>query len=158
MPMNNGGGCNIWSIVTSSAIWLHISWLGSDLYNVPGITGLGTTITIKPLEALSILSIVVFYRGSCCWNYPDSKVHGANMRPIWGWQDPGGPHVDPMNFTIWVPSQSPLADWSLGDMAVILKALFSNSIYRLIVLALALKSISGECHRTSLIRNQHWFR
>ena len=31
----------------------------------------------------------------------DSKVHGANMGPIWGWQDPGGPHVGPMNFAIW---------------------------------------------------------
>ena len=25
----------------------------------------------------------------------DSKVHGANMGPIWGRQDPGGPHVVP---------------------------------------------------------------
>ena len=33
---------------------------------------------------------------------PDSKVHGANMGPIWGQQDPGGPHDDPMNFAIWV--------------------------------------------------------
>ena len=33
--------------------------------------------------------------------HPDSKVHGANMGPIWGWQDPGGPHVGPMNFAIW---------------------------------------------------------
>ena len=24
---------------------------------------------------------------------PDSKVHGAKMGPIWGRQDPGGPHV-----------------------------------------------------------------
>ena len=32
----------------------------------------------------------------------DSKVHGANMEPIWGRQDPGGPHVGPMNFSIWV--------------------------------------------------------
>ena len=32
---------------------------------------------------------------------PDSKVHGASMGPIWGRQDPGGPHVGPMNFTIW---------------------------------------------------------
>ena len=31
---------------------------------------------------------------------PDSKVHGANMGPIWGLQDPGGPHVGPMNFAI----------------------------------------------------------
>ena len=36
---------------------------------------------------------------------PDSKVHGANMGPIWGRQDPGGPHVGPMNFAIWVLDQ-----------------------------------------------------
>ena len=34
-------------------------------------------------------------------DYPDSKVHGANMGPIWGRQDPGEPHVGPMNFAIW---------------------------------------------------------
>ena len=34
--------------------------------------------------------------------YPDNEVHGANMGPIWGRQDPGGPHVDPKNFAIWV--------------------------------------------------------
>ena len=33
--------------------------------------------------------------------YPVNKVHGANMVPIWGRQDPGGPHVDPMNLAIW---------------------------------------------------------
>ena len=32
---------------------------------------------------------------------PDSNVHGANMGPIWGRQDPGGPHVGPMNLAIW---------------------------------------------------------
>ena len=32
---------------------------------------------------------------------PDSKVHGANMGPFWGRQDPGGPHVGPMNLAIW---------------------------------------------------------
>ena len=42
---------------------------------------------------------------SCAWlsmAFPDSKVPGANMGPIWGRQDPGGPHVGPMNFAIWV--------------------------------------------------------
>ena len=34
--------------------------------------------------------------------YPDSKVHGANMGPIWGRQDPGGPHGGPINLAIWV--------------------------------------------------------
>ena len=32
---------------------------------------------------------------------PDSKVHGVNMGPIWDRQDPGGPHVGPMNLVIW---------------------------------------------------------
>ena len=32
---------------------------------------------------------------------PDNKVNGANMGPIWGRQDPGGPHVGPMNFAMW---------------------------------------------------------
>ena len=31
---------------------------------------------------------------------PDSKVHGANMGPIWDRQDPGGPNVGTMNFAI----------------------------------------------------------
>ena len=35
------------------------------------------------------------------YKFPDSKVHGTNMGPIWGWQDPGGPHVGPMNLAIW---------------------------------------------------------
>ena len=32
---------------------------------------------------------------------PDSKVHGANMGPTWGRQDPGWPYVCFMNFAIW---------------------------------------------------------
>ena len=32
----------------------------------------------------------------------DGKVHGANMGPIWGRQDPGRPHVGPMNFAIYL--------------------------------------------------------
>ena len=38
----------------------------------------------------------------CALDHPlGSKVHGANMRPIWGRQDPGGPHIGPMNLAIW---------------------------------------------------------
>ena len=46
---------------------------------------------------LSVLSRLV----RSIHNDPDSKVHGANMGPIWGRQDPGGPHVGPMNLAIW---------------------------------------------------------
>ena len=35
------------------------------------------------------------------WIIPDSKVPGANMGPIWGRQNPGGPHVGTMNLAIW---------------------------------------------------------
>ena len=31
----------------------------------------------------------------------EGKIHGANMGPFWGPQEPGGPHVGPMNFAIW---------------------------------------------------------
>ena len=34
-------------------------------------------------------------------NIPDGKVHGADMGPIWGRQDPCGPHVGTMNLVIW---------------------------------------------------------
>ena len=34
--------------------------------------------------------------------FPYSKVHGANMGPIWGRQDPGGPHVGHMKIVIRV--------------------------------------------------------
>ena len=35
-----------------------------------------------------------------CSYCPDNKVRGANMGPIWGRQDPGGPHVGPMNLAL----------------------------------------------------------
>ena len=44
---------------------------------------------------------------------PESKVHGANVGPTWGRQDPGGPHVGHMNFVI-------------SDMAPIYKAFRDN--------------------------------
>ena len=55
---------------------------------------------------LQILSHLEVWRYFILWipvfiNIPDNKVHGANMGPIWGRQDPGGPHVGPMNFAIW---------------------------------------------------------
>ena len=36
------------------------------------------------------------------FGFPDGKVHGANMGSIEGQQDPGGPHVGPMNLAIMV--------------------------------------------------------
>ena len=52
-----------------------------------------------------VMSSSCILRSLCASSWyavPDSKVHGANMGPIWGRQDPDGPHVGPMNFAIWV--------------------------------------------------------
>ena len=38
---------------------------------------------------------------------PDSKIHGANMGPIWGRQDPGWPNVGPANLAIWDDQLNP---------------------------------------------------
>ena len=35
---------------------------------------------------------------------------------------------------------------------------FANSPYRIVAWALTVKLLSGECHRTSLIRSQYWFK
>ena len=37
-------------------------------------------------------------------NIPRQQGSWANLGPIWGLQDPGGPHVGPMNFAIWIVS------------------------------------------------------
>ena len=47
----------------------------------------------------------IWWPGSAGATNPDSKVHGANMGPIGGRQDLGGPHAGPMNFVIWVYTQ-----------------------------------------------------
>ena len=47
---------------------------------------------------------------------PDSKVHGANMGPIWGRQDPGRSQVGPMNFVIWGCLAVPLTIYHCLDI------------------------------------------
>ena len=51
----------------------------------------------------------------------------------------------------------PLTHWPLRDVAVILKVWISNSLYRIIAWALAVKLLSCECCRTLLMKSQHWF-
>ena len=52
------------------------------------------------------LKMHLFFYFSICMTtlitYPDSKVHVLNMGHTRGRQDPGGPHVGPMNLAIWV--------------------------------------------------------
>ena len=51
------------------------------------------------------IRIALPQKGSCPNHQRDSKVHGANMGPICGRQDPGGSHVGPMNLAIWEAKQ-----------------------------------------------------
>ena len=39
-------------------------------------------------------------------SYPDSRVHGADIGPIWGRHDPGGPHVGPVNLATCIRADS----------------------------------------------------
>ena len=55
----------------------------------------------KPIFTIVVFSLQWMQQVMSCGCNPDSKVHGANMGPIWGRQDPGGPHVGPMKLVIW---------------------------------------------------------
>ena len=76
------------------------------------------TIIYNSTETFILLTVLSSVKSLCCLplfpgslllilddkygiQAPDSKVHGANMRPIWGRQDLGGSHVGPMNLAIW---------------------------------------------------------
>ena len=60
-------------------------------------TELAAAVQMKNSQQMQAYCTLVFYTIS----NPDSKVHGANMGPTWGWQDPGGPHLGHMNLAIW---------------------------------------------------------
>ena len=55
-----------------------------------------------PWNMLTVLFCFVFFGYANDLLYPDSKVHGAYMGPTWSRQDPGGPHVGPINLAIRV--------------------------------------------------------
>ena len=57
--------------------------------------------TNRPTEFCECHDVIVMAWDNIIVTIPGSKVHGAIMGPIWGRQDLGGPHVDPMDFAIW---------------------------------------------------------
>ena len=89
----------LWYLLTSSLLislstnmavtyQIIISWDGTPLY-----------FETNYIAYCSVISLT--HESKVVEKSPDSKVRGANMGPIWGRQDPGGPHVGPMNFAIW---------------------------------------------------------
>ena len=75
---------NIFAFSVSTVSWNTSSWKTSIF--------IANTVATDDLRKQGVWGIN---------RHPDSKVHGANMRPIWGRQDPGGPHVGHMNLAIW---------------------------------------------------------
>ena len=76
-----------------------------ELLDIKTRTSLPYSIHCSLWQACSMCLVAVAgdtVSSSTMSTYPDSKVHGANMGPIWGRQDPGGPHVGPLNLAIWV--------------------------------------------------------
>ena len=51
-------------------------------------------------------------------NIPDNKVHGANMGPIWGRQDPGGPHVAPWTLLSGIKPLAACRLWSISGLNI----------------------------------------
>ena len=101
-------------------LWLHVckGWSSSMIFvsviscHALGLKYLGYPIVWKYPEGFDFndhteavrsrpLSIRITHWSAKLKNHPDTNVHGANMGPIWGRQDPVGPHVGPMNIAIW---------------------------------------------------------
>ena len=87
-PQGRAMRCLLWLLWRKQTVW----WWCEEVETRPTLLALCEM--NPPLNSGSPSQ-----RDSCA--DPDSKVHGANMGPIWGRQDPGGPHVGLMNFAIW---------------------------------------------------------
>ena len=89
--------------------------LDSNLVRLPGPNEVTLDWAVVYIEQSSNISkwlhVPLFHYDSS----PGSKAHGANMRPIWGRQDPDGPYVGPMNISgscYWTGSNFP---WKMTE-------------------------------------------
>ena len=102
--------------------------------------------------------------------YPDSKVHGANMGPIWVRQDPGGPLVGSMNLANRVHMSKDLmlqnqkhapycifTHLPLDKMAAISQRTFSNAFSWMKRFVYRFKFQWSLFLRVLLTIIQHWF-
>ena len=66
-------------------------------------TLLGYTTLMHNLNATqwSYVFLVLTRRNEQCKRYWQQTINNPHMGSIWGRQDPGGPHVGPINFAIW---------------------------------------------------------
>ena len=92
-----------WFETPSHSLWRHCN--GTSVTKVLR-NKMGTLLPSRGISCTRAISVSINVRKcehALCLpqTIPDSKVHGANMGPIWGQQGPGWPHVGPMNFAIW---------------------------------------------------------
>ena len=77
------------------------SWNYSKTYRTPCVKYRGSQSSSR-IPPARVFRRMWRRRSWVCGDTPDSKVHGTNMGPIWGRQDPDGPHhVVPMDFALW---------------------------------------------------------
>ena len=58
------------------------------------------------------------------------RFMGPTWGPSGGWQDPGGPHVGPMNFPIWVSLLKRITDWDSSECQIMYGCLvFKKTIF-----------------------------
>ena len=94
-------------------------------------------------------------------NIPDSKVHGANMGPIWGRRDPGGPHVGPWILLSGIANTLSIFHFVLVNLgrdetAIILQ--LSNACSWMKMYEFRLRFHWSLFPRWELKILQHWFR
>ena len=95
------------TVITTKYVHWHdkTTVLSCVCWKVRQYTVAGSQITLKKFASnvddeqtmVSEMSFCI-----CCYKYPDSKVHGANMGPTWVLSVPDGPHVGPRNLAIRV--------------------------------------------------------
>ena len=117
-----------WCIVMHlyNVLWVHTQKCGTqvDTIKIAEKFGLVQTLILGPFRCyFNRLALILVYHYADCtseprtrcqvrmthplwWkrtnNYPDNKVHGANMRPTWVLSAPDGPHIGPMNLAVRV--------------------------------------------------------
>ena len=94
------------------SLWLQMSWNRMELSHLAEKSKtclifkffkgkwISHNLKFLNLKFLCIISMKRVYNSF--QDYPDNKVHGANMGPTWALSAPDGPHVGPMNFAIRV--------------------------------------------------------
>ena len=88
----------MWKTIPSHEVIMYIT-----IFNVPSHNIMHET-------SWNLMSVYEFLSATLAVNFPNSKVHGANMGPTWDLSAPDGPHVGPMNLAIRVVIRRSMLD------------------------------------------------